>query len=507
MTPRMRLSRYICPAWHNSVISFFITFLFLSVGFAEDNVSLKAESAEKIHITADSLVSDSNAKFAEFIGNVEAIQGEFVINSDRLKIFYKGDVKDKKTSGTSESIEKIIANGNVKIKSKDMSAVSQQAEYNTDTLILVLIGEDSKVFDKKNFITGSKITLYRGEGKTKVEGDKNKRVTAVFYPKEKPVLTKEGEKEKSSLKEAVIKPLIQPEAQAPIPAAPVVAHVLAADDKAKPLAAFEKVVPGSLKKSMGITIFEDKTVYGAMGFQETLSQNLTENIRKNCPNILFLKTGDNNYPSGFIKFPILASGSIDTYKLCEAGRQLGLTTILTGSVTDIKTDNESRGKLFWKKIVPSISMTVRIELFDTETATKLFNESYTYKKDSDKAGIELVKSGKIEPAFLKEALRYYTSSAGSIIYNIIKEQKWRGFISSVSEDKVIISSGRNMGLASGKVFEVFGNSVINGVENQKFLIPGPKTGEVKITNVFDNSSEAVIISGSALKEGYALKPK
>ncbi|MBA3034930.1 MAG: lipopolysaccharide transport periplasmic protein LptA [Desulfobacterium sp.] len=542
----MRLPRYICPAWYCSVISFFIIFLFLSVGFAEDNSSINLDSAEKIHITADSLVSDSNAKFAEFIGNVEAIQGEFFINSDRLKIFYKGDAKEKTASGTGESIEKIIATGNVHIKSKDMSAVTQQAQYNTDTMIITLTGEGSKVFDQKNFVTGSKIILYRKEGVTKVEGDKTKRVTAVFYPKEKTAAAKEGEKEKGlkaekpenisgatkeitpekqvllpentgsteketlASNEALTKPMVQPEAIALIPvppAPPVISHITPKNDNTKPDQAAEKFTHGRFKTSMGVTIFEDKTVNGATGFQETLSKNLTENIKKNCPDILLLKTGANNYPSSFINYPRLASGNIDTYKLCETGRLLGLNTILTGSITDIKTDSKSSGRLFWKKTVPEISMTVRIELFDTETATKLFDKSYTYKADSDKAGPELAKSGKFEPAFLKAALTYYTSSAGSLLCNILKEKKWKGFISSVSEDKVNISSGRNMGFVSGMVFEVFGNKVVNGVENQKFLVPGAKAGEIKITNVLDNSSEAVKISGSALKEGYVLKPK
>ncbi len=544
----MRMPRYICPAWYYSIISFLMVFLILSVASAEDTASLNAESSEKIHITADSLISDSNAKFAEFIGNVEAIQGEFVINSDKLKIFYKGDAKDKAASGTSDSIEKIIATGNVFIKSKDMSAVTQQAQYNTDTMIITLTGEGSKVFDQKNFVTGSKIILYRKEGVTKVEGDKSKRVTAVFYPKEKtPAAEKEGkekqlisaipenvsekskdispekqvlpmektgsmEKEKPVLSEAAIKPTVQQESVPliPVPPAPPVApvapHISYEKDKAKSESASEKVVPGTLKKSMGITVFKGETVNGATDFQENLSATLTDNIKKNCPGILFLKAGSNNYPSDFKDFPKLASGNIDTFKLCESGRQLGLTTILAGSVTNIKSDTESKGVLFWKKTVYEISMSVRIELFDTETATKLFDESYTYKQGSDKAGLELAKSGKIEPAFLKEALNYYISSAGKTIYDIIKGQKWKGFISSVSEDKVTVSSGRNLGLSSGKVFAVYSSSVISGLGNQKFLIPGLKTGEIRITNVSDNSSEAVRISGNDFKEGYVVMP-
>ncbi len=515
MISYVRLPRYVWPVLYFLVVSIFVIFHFLSAVFAEDVASLNAESSEKIHITADSLVSDSNAKFAEFIGNIEASQGDFVINSDSLKIYYKGDLKDKTAARSSESIEKIVAIGNVHIKSKEMSADTQQADYDTDTMIIVLSGEGSKVFDQKNFVTGSKITVYRKEGKTRVEGDKNKRVTAVFYPRGKDTPTKEGVKEHAAAQHEIIpsseKEFIKetkPEKQVLHLKEEVIAEKEKLDDKAKPKPASRMVVSGNLKKSMGVTIFEDKTVYGAMGFNNTLSKNLTENIKKEYPDIFFLKTGDTNYPSSFIKLPRLASGNVDMNKLCETGRQLGLTTILTGSVTDITIYDESRrGILFWKKTLPEISMTVRIELFDTETGTKLFDESYTLKQDSDKNGIELAKSGKIDEVFLKEAIKYFTSSPRKIISNIMVEQKWKGYISSVSGSNASVSSGRNMGVASGMVFDVFGNSIINGLENQKFMIPGPKIGEVKITNVFDNSSEALVISGNALKEGFAIKSK
>ena len=44
---------------------------------------------KKIHIKSDKLISDSEAMYAEFIGNVRAVQGTNVLTADRLKIFYK----------------------------------------------------------------------------------------------------------------------------------------------------------------------------------------------------------------------------------------------------------------------------------------------------------------------------------------------------------------------------------------------------------------------------------
>lgn len=551
----IRLPKRIFSARYYFAILFFMISLLLSVAFAGENPLPKDAPMEKIHVTADSLSSDSDAKFAEFIGNVKATQGDFVIKSDRLKIYYKDSAESKAAPGTAESIEKIVATGNVEIKSEEGVGLTEQAEYDTKTMIVVLTGENSKVFDQKNSVTGSRITIYRNDGRVKVEGDKNKKVNAVLYPKEK-TPAKEGavKKETAVLKEAdmvqtksdklspaaqvvvlneekapvvqakadklqpvapvvVLKeektPVVQAKADNLPPVAPVsVVYAPAVKEKAKPKTeAGGKVAPGSLRKSMGMAVFENRTVYTLIDFQETLRNNLAGALQRNCSGLIILKDNDENYPSDFEKLPRLSSGGIDSFKLCKTGRELGLTAIMTGSIADIKTGDESRGILLWKDSYPVISLTVRINVLDTETGTKLLDESFTHKKYSDEIEMESIKSGKIEPAFFKEAFLHIAGEAGKKVCERMKRESWKGYVSSVSGDKITISSGSNTGVAQGKAFEVFGNSLIVGMQGHRFLVPGPKTGEVKITGVFDDSAEALIVSGDSIKEGNTVRPK
>ena len=137
---------------------------------------------EPIQITANQLISNNDEKYAEFIGDVKASQGNFIITADRLKIYYVGDLvnPEKKSSGD-EMIKKIVAEGNVKITAEQYLAETDQVEYDTDSMTIVLRGENSKVTSGKNSISGSKITLYRKDGQVKVEGSAEKRIKAVFY--------------------------------------------------------------------------------------------------------------------------------------------------------------------------------------------------------------------------------------------------------------------------------------------------------------------------------------
>jgi len=167
-----------------------VAVLMMPLTYADDKPNFtdtrKDKKNEKIHITADKLISDNEAKYAEFIGNVRATQRDTVITADRLKIFYKKDLDNKKNPPVGdESIKKIVANGNVQIKFDNRVAVTQQAVYITETRVLVLSGADSKIISGNDSISGEKITIYRTDGRIKVESGKGKRVEAVFYSGEK----------------------------------------------------------------------------------------------------------------------------------------------------------------------------------------------------------------------------------------------------------------------------------------------------------------------------------
>ena len=182
----MRFFRYKFSYTGQAVVMVFvlmISVLFLPcVGMVQDNQKKNADQ-KAIHITSDLLTTDNENNFVEFSGNVRATQGTTVIVSDRLKVFYKRDADSaQKIDGGSRAVQKISASGNVKINFDDKQAVSNEAEYITETQILVLSGPDSKVTTAKNeSISGAKITLYRSDGQIKVESGKGKRVEAVFY--------------------------------------------------------------------------------------------------------------------------------------------------------------------------------------------------------------------------------------------------------------------------------------------------------------------------------------
>ena len=134
-----------------------------------------------IQITADRLVSRVKDNYAEFIGNVVAVQGDFEIRSDRLRIHYRRNAGQAVVDAAgSDAIEKIVASGRVRIKSGSRQAQTETAEYLVDEGLLVMKGENSTVVDGENSLRGSVIRLNRLDGKISVEGGPSERVRAVF---------------------------------------------------------------------------------------------------------------------------------------------------------------------------------------------------------------------------------------------------------------------------------------------------------------------------------------
>jgi lipopolysaccharide export system protein LptA len=159
---------------------------FANAGGAADKPKSDQTGNEPIQIVANELISYNEDKYAEFTGNVKVTQGNFSITSDKLKIYYQGELLDnEKKGGDEELLKKIIATGNVKITSEQYNAEAERAEYDTAAMTVILSGKNVRVISGKNSISGSKITLNRKTSQVKVEGSNTKRIKAEFFTKDK----------------------------------------------------------------------------------------------------------------------------------------------------------------------------------------------------------------------------------------------------------------------------------------------------------------------------------
>ena len=142
-------------------------------------------SNEQIQIVADKLITNNKEKFAEFLGDVRASQGNFVVRSEHLRIYYKDDPQNHANQEPASGqglIKRLVASDNVRVSFEEYTAKTHRMEYDLDTQVVVLIGEGSTMTSGKNILTGSKITVNRKNGQIQIESSPQQRVRAVFHP-------------------------------------------------------------------------------------------------------------------------------------------------------------------------------------------------------------------------------------------------------------------------------------------------------------------------------------
>jgi hypothetical protein len=262
-------------------------------------------------------------------------------------------------------------------------------------------------------------------------------------------------------------------------------------------------------KKVGISFFENKTSFKDRSYEKTFQEYLIESITDSCSDILLVKPGNDGYPDFLVKLPMNENGSIDNLGLAQLGRQTGLNAIVTGQIIGITGKEEKRGILFFKDLRQFIYFQVKIEVYDTETGAKLIDKRYNEEIEIDELELALLKNkevismSEVDDVFLK-----ISEDIAEKICSSVNITPWQGYITSVTENNIIISSGKKVGLVPGVVLEVFTTGeIIEGVDGHRFFTPGRKTGEVKLTEVYADSCEAVFYTGSDIMEGCSVRIK
>jgi lipopolysaccharide export system protein LptA len=125
-----------------------------------------------IHITSQRLEADYKGHVITFIGEVVARQKEYTIYSDRLLLFL---------NEAGNEIDKIVAQGNVRMVQGKRVATCQEAIYYNRERKVILLG-DPELREGDNWVRGWRIIYYIDEQKSVAEGKGEERVTVTILP-------------------------------------------------------------------------------------------------------------------------------------------------------------------------------------------------------------------------------------------------------------------------------------------------------------------------------------
>ncbi len=148
---------------------------------------LKDGGNKPIEVVSDRLDAYKEKDLVQFSGNVVATQGDRVIKSDTLMLYFAKKEEGRPAAGGNApkagDIDRIIAKGNVRITEKDRIVTGEQAVFTNADQRIVVTGSPV-LREGSNVISGDRVVVLLNENRGVVEGTAGKRVTATIYPEE-----------------------------------------------------------------------------------------------------------------------------------------------------------------------------------------------------------------------------------------------------------------------------------------------------------------------------------
>ena len=267
----------------------------------------------------------------------------------------------------------------------------------------------------------------------------------------------------------------------------------------------DAITPGGsdLKKTVVLIGIEGRAEPGLAGFDTHFRQALSEYLRKECREALLDET-----VGAIVKSPPrLASGQIDGFSLAMMGRPRGVNFFVIGSLTDARFLDEKTGFWLWKKTRYRLRVALRLEIVDSASGTKAFDESLWEESIVDEMRYEELKeAGGIPLSEMAPVTGRLLQEAGLKTCEVLRSQPWRGFVTAVDRNRLTLSAGSGVGLTPGSVLEVFDKGrVVENKDGQRFLSPGEKIGEARVESVAADRAEAVLDQAAPAAAGGTVR--
>jgi len=258
-----------------------------------------------------------------------------------------------------------------------------------------------------------------------------------------------------------------------------------------------------LNKIIGIAVFGYKTFPVDFSLEDTFQNILVKEIRSACPKLVVITPDDTSSPEVLKYPPRYASGKIDNFVLSQKGRQVGLNSIVVGSPIDVSEAFEEKGHLWFKDTHNFLRFQIETDVYDTATGAKLLGENVICKIEMNPAYMDKIKEKNymIIPEF-NEAMITVAGQIAEKLCDEVAFQPWKGYVTEVVDKQITLSAGYKTGLKAGDILEIYDSKdAIEGVDSQRFYLSGKKTGEIKITYVNPDHSNAILISGKDISAG------
>lgn len=251
----------------------------------------------------------------------------------------------------------------------------------------------------------------------------------------------------------------------------------------------------AVAQTFAVIPFGNKMPWVADQLHMDFLARLSEALNEKCSRVILISPGDAMYPYDLTRFMTPGAENPDNIALAEICRKAGLNGVITGHLARISGKEESTGMLWFKEDALISRIQLEIALYHAGTAAKVLDETLymdvvlTEDEYNALADKKVLNASATEEELVKTA-----RSAARSICDRLKDVPWEGVITAVKNDKAVILFGENVGLSVDDELEVFAEGqTFTAAGESRYIVPGVKVGEAKITAVSDHQSEIVLV--------------
>lgn len=144
---------------------------FSATSFAQESrlTGLKIDGDEPIQIESDRLEVRENDGVAIFTGNVSVVQGQTLLRSGKMTVYYANDGAGSATTG-SANIDRLEVTEKVYVRSETQVATGDQGSFDMRNEVLTLTGKEVVLTEGENVVVGCKLTVQMATGQAQLDG-------------------------------------------------------------------------------------------------------------------------------------------------------------------------------------------------------------------------------------------------------------------------------------------------------------------------------------------------
>ena len=258
--------------------------------------------------------------------------------------------------------------------------------------------------------------------------------------------------------------------------------------------------------TQNIAVFLSHTPHTSMGRKagEYFFSSMIEAMRDENRRLDVISERQKTFPD-FIEAFGHDDAPLDVFAIADIARRKGYQAFLVARIMSLYSESAENGFFWWRKSRHYLTVAVSVDVYDPFTAAKMISrvkdkrftissaEYFDFFED-ESATIEIKK--------LTKALIKMAESLGEAVAEFLADQPWKTTVLRVDGSDVILADGGRSGFKLKDRLDIYkGRRIIEGLNGQKYIVPGYKEGQIEITAMEGRFVRARVLGQFDIQEG------